>query len=83
MAGSLSVSDSCMQQYIRYYFEKKVVNLQKTKKNELQAILTLMIEHHYSTIRTTSALIADMWTLDTTTVSPDENSAAMLVLEAV
>ena len=32
MAGILGLPDSCMRQYIHYYFEKKVVNLQKQRR---------------------------------------------------
>ena len=40
--GILGMSDARLWLYIRYYFHKKVVNLTKTKKNELKAIL-----HHF------------------------------------
>ena len=41
--GILSFPDAWIQQYIRYFFKKKVVNLSKTKKAELKVILSPLL----------------------------------------
>ena len=38
-AGILALADSRMREYIRYFFQQKVVNLSKKKKKELQRFL--------------------------------------------
>ena len=41
--GILSLPDSRMRQYIRYFFKKKVVNLSNNKKYKLKVILYPLI----------------------------------------
>ena len=49
-AGILALADSHMREYIRYFFQLKVVSLSKTKKNELQEILTPLLQQHYDAV---------------------------------
>ena len=69
--GILSLPDARMRQYIRYFFKKKVVNLSKTKKDELKVIMSPLLEHHYALMQTTADLVADMSTGDAATPSAD------------
>lgn len=48
MSGILSMPDKRLRDFIRYFFQKKVVNLTKTKKDELREILTPLLEKHYA-----------------------------------
>ena len=70
--GILSFTDAWIRQYIHYFFKKKVMNLSKTKKENLKVILSPLLEHHYALIQTTADLIADMSTGDSAT--PSANS---------
>ena len=45
--GILIFPDARMQQWIRYLFKKKAMNLLKTKKAELKLIMSPIIEHHH------------------------------------
>lgn len=49
-----------MRQYIRFFFQKKVVNLSKTKKAELKAILPPLLEIYHATAKTANDLVADL-----------------------
>lgn len=60
-----------MRQYIRYFFQKKVVNLSKIKKAELKAIISPLLQQYYESVQTTSDLVASTSTGNTTTPSPD------------
>ena len=46
--GILALPDTRMRLYIRYFFDKHVVNLSKKKKPELKDILTPLLEKHYA-----------------------------------
>ena len=46
--GILALPDTRMRLYIRYFFDKYVVNLSKKKKPELKDILTPLLEKHYA-----------------------------------
>ena len=69
--GIISFPDAQMQQYIRYFLKKNVLNLSKTKKAELKVILYPLLEHHHALMQTTTDLVADMSTGDATTPSED------------
>ena len=69
--GILGLLDARMRQYIRYFFKKKVVNLSKTKKDELKVIMSPLLEHHYALMQTTVDLVDDMSTGDAATPSAD------------
>ena len=60
-----------MQQYISYFFKKKVVNLSKTKKAELKLILYPILEHHHALMKTNLDLVADMSIVYAATPSED------------
>ena len=60
-----------MQQYICYFFKKKVVKLPKTKKDELKVIMSPLLENHYAFMQTTAYLVSDMSTGDAATPSAD------------
>jgi hypothetical protein len=61
LVGILSLSDSRMRLYIRYYFDQHVVNLSKKKKTELKNILTPLLDKHYTDA--SSAAQASAWRL--------------------
>lgn len=44
----LGLPDTRLREYIRYFFQKKVVNLSKKKKTELQGILSPLLDEHYA-----------------------------------
>ena len=69
--GILSFPGARMQQYIHYFFKKKVVNLLKTKKSELKVILSPLLKHHHALMQTTAYLVADISTGDSATPSED------------
>ena len=48
--GILALSGSRMREYIRYFFQQRVVNLSKTKKVELQEILAPLLQQHYDAV---------------------------------
>ena len=50
-----------------------MVNLSKTKKDDLKVITSPLLEHHYALMQTTADLVADMSTGDSAT--PSANSA--------
>ena len=58
-----------MRQYIRYYFQKKIVNLTKTKKAELKAILSPLLEEYYEEVRGARGVAIDMHALAENTVA--------------
>ena len=58
--GILLLSDAHMKLYISYYFQLKVVQLTKTKKDEIKAILPPLLEHHDEDIETKIAMVAEM-----------------------
>ena len=60
-----------MRQYIHYLFNKKVVNLLKTKKDEIKVILSPLLEHHHALMQITADLVAEMPTEDAATTSAD------------
>ena len=49
-----------MRQYIRYYFQKKIVNLTKTKKAELKTILSPLLEEYYEEVRGARGVVNGM-----------------------
>ena len=67
----LILLDARMQQYIHYFFKKKVVNLSKTKKAELKWIMSPLLEHHHALMQITADIVADMFTGDAATPSSD------------
>lgn len=60
VGGILRLSDARMRHYIRYYFQKKIVNLTKTKKAELKAILSPLLEEYYEEVRGARGVAIDM-----------------------
>ena len=56
----LTMSDKRMREYICYFFQKKVVNLTKTKKDDLKAILSPLLYQHFLASGTTLELVAEM-----------------------
>ena len=58
--GIIFFSDAHMKLYISYYFQLKVVQLTKTKKAEIKAILLPLLEHHDEEIETKIAMVAKM-----------------------
>lgn len=57
--GILDLPDKRLREYIRYLFQKKVVNLQKTKKDQLKAVLAPLVEQHQSAITPLEASASD------------------------
>ena len=45
----LALADARLHLYIRYFLQMKVVNLSKTKNDELQRILTPLLDEYYAT----------------------------------
>ena len=45
----LALADVWLRMYIQFFFQMKVVNLSKTKKDELQRILTPLLVEYYAT----------------------------------
>ena len=43
----INISDAHICQYIRYYFQKSIVNLIKTKKDDLKTILSPLLVEYY------------------------------------
>ncbi len=62
--GILCLPDSWLWQYIYFFFQKKVVNLSKTKKADLKLILSPLLEDHFETIKATSELVIKMTEVD-------------------
>lgn len=58
--GIFSMLNAWMRQYIRFFFQKKVVNLSKTKKAELKAILPPLLEIYHATAKAANDLVADL-----------------------
>lgn len=48
ISGIIGLADSRMRLYIRYFFQEKVVNLSKTKKDKLQEMLQPLLVQHYA-----------------------------------
>ena len=48
MADILQLPDKRMRLYIRYFFQKRVTNLSKAKKAQLQEILSPLLEEHFA-----------------------------------
>ena len=42
----LNILDARMRQYIRYYFQKRIVNLEKTKKADMKTILSPLLAEY-------------------------------------
>ena len=49
----LNLSDARMRQYIRCYFQKRIVNLTKTKKADLKTILSPLLMEYYENEKAT------------------------------
>ena len=49
-----------MRQYVRYYFQKRIVNLSKTKKAELKTILSPLLVEYYEQAKATEDVAAAM-----------------------
>ena len=49
-----------MRQYIRYYFQKRIVNLTKTKKADLKTILSPLLVEYYEKSKATTDVTAAM-----------------------
>ena len=58
--GILLLSDAHMILFIFYYFQQKFVQLAKTKKSDLKAILPPLLEHHDAATETKMAMVAEM-----------------------
>ena len=56
----LNLPDARMRLYIRYYFQKRVVNLTKTKKAELKSILSPLLVEYYEQAKATEDVAAAM-----------------------
>ena len=49
-----------MRQYVRYYFQKRIVNLSKTKKAELKTILSPLLVEYYEQAKATEDVTTTM-----------------------
>ena len=58
-----------MRQYIRYYFQKRIVNLTKTKKADLKKILSPLLVEYYEKSKATTDVVADIYTSEQDTVT--------------
>ena len=50
-----------MRQYIHYYFQKRIVNLTKTKKADLKKILSPLLVEYYEKVKATNNFAAAMY----------------------
>jgi len=75
----LDLPDKRLREYIRYFFQKKVVNLQKTKKEQLKAILAPLVEQHQAVIAPLEASAS----ASDSGVSADANAGGDGVAESV
>ena len=57
-----------MRQYIRYYFQKRIVNLTKTKKDDPRKILSPLLVEYYEKSKATTDVAAAMSALEEDTV---------------
>ena len=60
MNNILNLPDARMRLYIRYYFQKRIVNLTKTKKAELKSILSPLLVEYYEKAKATEDVAAAM-----------------------
>ena len=54
----LNISDAHMCQYIRYYFQKRIVNLTKIKKADPKTILSPLLVEYYEKAKATTDVAA-------------------------
>ena len=66
-----------MREYIRYFFQKKVVNLTKTNKDELKAILSPLLYQNFLALGTTLELVAEIISGNTEATLVEEGSNAL------
>ena len=64
----LHLPDARMRQYIRYYFQKKIVNLTKTKKAALKTILSALLAEYYEKAKAAKGVAVDMSASENCTV---------------
>ena len=81
--GILLLSNVRMRLYIHYYFQQKVVNLTKTKKAELKAILLHLLKDHHAETETTMAMVAEISVGEAAVASPEASTGASLLAEEV
>ena len=74
--GIILFSDAHIRLYIHYYFQKKVVNLTKTKKAELKSIILPLLECHRAAIETTMSMFAEMSVGESVVASPEASTGA-------
>ena len=60
----LALADARLRLYIQYFFQMKVVNLSKTKKDELQRILTPLLDEYYATEMTALGNDSSLFDID-------------------
>ena len=58
-----------MRQYIRYYFQKRIVNLTKTKKAYLKTIISPFLVEYYYKYNATTDVAAAMYSSSEDTVT--------------
>ena len=58
-----------MRQYIRYYFQKRIFNLTKTRKADLKKILSPLLVEYYEKSKATTDVSAAMSALTEYTVT--------------
>ena len=58
-----------MRQYIRYYFQKRIVNLTKTNKADLKTILSPLLVEYYEKSKATTDVAAAMSASEEDTVT--------------
>ena len=56
----LNLSDARIRQYVRYYFQQRIVNSSKTKKAELKTILSPLLVEYYEQAKATEDVAAAM-----------------------
>ena len=52
-----------MNKYIRYYFQKRIVNLKKTKKADLKTIISPLLVEYYEKYKATTDVAYSMYLL--------------------
>ena len=60
------------------YFQQKVVNLTKTKKAELKAILLHLLKDHHAETETKMAMVAEISVGEAAVASPEASTGASL-----
>ena len=79
----LLLSDAHMILFICYYFQQKFVQLAKTKKSDLKAILPPLLEHHDAATETTMTMVAEMSVGEAAVAYPESCTCESLLAEEV